>query len=189
MIKIYNELIRLVVCLSSKELEVIMLSFRIHIPLIILALMVLASTVLPQGRETAIIPKEDIMTLFSILNDMEMSIAQHSWAKVLNTFLDSTYSASLKEGDKWKDFEWVADLFYPEDKGTTPKENTDRANSITSFKHFISEVSVFKEPGCDFLIVLKVVRTIEFDLGKRFIAGELNFCKSHNAWLLKKPAQ
>ncbi len=155
--------------------------------LIILALLslIIAPAATAQEREIAIIPMEEMMKLISLLDNLEVSIVQHEWVIIKNAFLDPAYVNSLGSPDAWKDLRWLAELIYPQDIPETPAENTARANSIKVVKHFISEINVFKEPGCVFLVNFKGVRSLEFDLGKKFIPFDIQFCqKDDGSWLL-----
>jgi hypothetical protein len=129
----------------------------------------------------------ELTRLFNLMNNLELSVAKHEWSVIFSAFLDPAYSDILKAGNKWQDLEWVSKAFYPDFAPATPEESQKRANSITTLKHFLSDVKVYKQEGCDFYIILAGIRTIEFDLGKKYIPFETGFCLKNNNWLIQIP--
>lgn len=156
--------------------------------LIILVFSIIAAEA--QERETAIITMDELIKFMHVINNLEVSINQHEWAIVYTGFIDSAFTDTLKEGDEWKNLFWLGRLFYPEYIADTPEASIKRANSITSLKHFISDIKVFKEAGCNFYIIFKGVRIIDFELGRKYIPMEMQFCYTgEKTWVLKVPPE
>jgi hypothetical protein len=122
-----------------------------------------------------------------VISNLEESVAAHEWEIIINAYFEESFSASWKANDRWTTLEWMADVFYKDDKPAKPADCVELANSITSFKHFLSEIKVYEDPLCEFLVKVKGVRIIEFKPGKKYIPIEISFCKRQTAWLIRYP--
>jgi|GEM_PF-5040134 len=138
-----------------------------------------------QEPERGLITTEDLAKLFNIINSLEEAVVAHDWEVVYKGYMDDNLLGPYRAGEKWKQMEWFSRIFYPEFAPENTVGHLKRANSIVIFKHFVSSISIFKDPKCEFLVKLSGVRSIEFEAGKQYIVTEMTFCKQDTAWILQ----
>jgi len=153
--------------------------------ILIIFIIVAFSHIFSQTPERGIITMTDLSGLLKLLSNIEDSVIRHEWDIVFNSFLSPEFSSLYKANERWKSAEWLALIFYPEIKPANPKESLEIANSIKAMKHFISDITVYKDTSCDFAVEIKGVRTIDFLPGKKYIPVDMRFCKKGDLWILQ----
>lgn len=156
-----------------------------YFTILIMSCIIYSAPIFPQSSEKGIISTPDLNVLLNLLANVEDLAVKHQWDLIFNSFLPPEYVNLYKAGDKWKNLEWVAPLFYPEEKPANPQECIEMANSIKSIKLYISDIMVYSSPPCDFRVQIKGVRIIDFKPGKKYIPVDAFFCRKGNNWLLE----
>lgn len=153
------------------------------VTLFFLCCLIYPSVTFSQDMEKAIIPLQDLTQFIGVFTSFEETIVNHTWDVLFSAYFHKSYRDKWMENERWKNLEWIAPLFYPEDVPAADAAKT-RADSITSIGHFISDMAVFKNPDCIYVLKIEGVRKIEFDVGKKYIPFSMSFCFKDDLWLL-----